>query len=818
MSRRFPALAVVLQLAVAVHNPFCLADHISPRATTIPRGGFVPACAQGCLLSFLKLDFPAAACPNSRDLSCLCTRRSTTGFTLGEGALRCVYAFCLNPGIRELQVYAICSGIRNALPNTHTAITITSTAMTTTQADPSPSTTVSETTLPTTSTLSTTYSSTLTTPTISSTSATLLSTALSSSSTLAPLDPTGLPPGLPEPPAANDEPSMTSAQVIGASIGGAVAGASLLALIILLLLKSRRKRMMAAHESEFEIGGQMSEPTPQGSTAGYRGGPTLGSPIGIYNEPVARRLTHPSNTTKQSEATSPDAGNFPYPYPAYSHSGSDDASLSTPNATKSKSPRRISQLLPEKPNYEVYSSQHPITERLGRRPESSATVFEEDYDGDRKALLAANSHWPTAHPGGGYKNMSAYRNYSQPQQFGIQYTTYQNTGRHQPQHRQRPQPPTLRLVTPARSNSYQGRTNMATSPPKVMYQRVDSGLSMRSNGTRLGGHPNLYPRAGAGAGAGAWRHGGSVDLNRRRPNDRTSAGSVTSFESVDMNDGNRNGNAGIVPKRTTVRLSPVRERPTSPDPNAYPAPLSRPVRYPPMNGRSASTSYNFQGQGYSERVNDVTMGNGANGGNSRLYPYPYPYPYRNPAGTTNNIPKFPKFHQPLRPPIPRPQPESQTQPQPQPQPQHQYSPPTLNEPRNSRTSSNSNSSSNNSLLSKRRGEAMADKMESELDVDKASRRRPSPLNSGSKSESGAGAAAQGGLRTPLPSVGFKARQNRQAQERQQQKQQQQQGRRDRDMTDDDNVADVEQQSDLLGSQGRKLTPTRRGPDLYLNVE
>ncbi|KLJ11944.1 hypothetical protein EMPG_12909 [Blastomyces silverae] len=784
MSRRFQALAVVLQLAVAVQNPFCLADHISPRATTISRGNFVPACAQGCLLSFIKSDFSAAACPNPGDLSCLCTRRSTTGFTLGEGALRCVYAFCLNPGIRELQVYTICAGIRNALPNTHTAITITSTAMTATQPDPNPSATISETILPPTLTLSTTDSSTLTTTTTSSTSTTLLSTS-------ALTDPTGLPPGTPEPPAANDEPSMTSAQVIGASIGGAVAGALLLALIILLLLKKRRKKMMAAHESEFEIGGQMSEPPPQGSIAGYRGGPTLGSPIGIYNEPVVRRLTHPSNTTKQSEATSPDAGNLSYPYPAYSHSGSDDASLSTPNATKSKSPRRISQLLPEKPNYEVYSSQHPITERLGRRPESSDTVFEEDYD--RKPLIAANNHYPPAHPSGGYKNMSVNRNYSQPQQYGLQYATYQNAERQQPQHqqrRQRQQPPTLRLVTPGSGNSYQGRTNMTTSPPKVTYQRADSGLSMRPTGTGLGGQSNLYSRAGAGAGsgAGAWRHGGLVDQNRRRANERTSAGSVASFESVDSNDGNRNGNVGTVPQRTTVRLSPVRERSTSPDPNAYPAPLSKPLRYPPMNGRSASTSYNFRGQRHSERANDVTMGNGANGGSSRLYPYP------------NSA-------------------ESQTQPQPQ--TQHQYSPHTPNEPRNSGTSSNSNSNSNNSLLSKRRGEAMADKMENELDVNKASRRRPSPLNSGSKSDSGAGAAAQGALRTPSPSVAFQARQKRQAQERQQQKQQKQQrqqGRRDRDMTDDDSDVYVEQQSDLLGSQGRKLTPTRRGPDLYLNVE
>ncbi|OJD16960.1 hypothetical protein AJ78_02894 [Emergomyces pasteurianus Ep9510] len=823
MSGRFPTrLAIVLYCAVAVPNPFCQAEN-SFRATSILGGDTVPACAQDCLLSSIKSELPTTVCPNPRDLSCLCSRRSTTGFTLGEIALRCVYISCLDPGIRELHVYSICSGIRNALPNTHSAITITPTTMTSRKSDPTPSTAFSETTFLPTSTPSVIPSSILATPTSSNSIKTSLSaTLLSSTSTST--QPTGQPSESPEPPAAKDAPPMTSAQVIGVSIGGAAAGALVLALIIILLLKRRRKKMMANHESEFEIGGQMSEPPPQDFMAGYRSGPALGSPIGIYNEPVVRRLTLPTNNTRQSAASAPSAGasagNFTYPYPTYRHSDSDDASLSTPNAIKSNSPRRISQLLPEKPTYEVHSSQHPITKRLGRRPDSSTTVFEDEGEDDRRALIAANNYWAPTRPSGGYNSMSTSRNFSQQQQYGHQYPAgYQNNGRQpqQQQRRQRRQPPMLRLVTPASNNAYQPRTNMTTSPPKVTYQRTYFGTSIPPNGQTSGEHLNFYPTTGAGAGAGSVRYEGSVEAqssqNRRRANDRTSTGSVTSFESVESNGGTRNGNIAAVPKRTTVRLSPVRERSISPDPNACPKPLPEPLLDPPMMGPSGAYYSDFQAQGQRQGRNEKIKG--LNSNDSRSYPYqyphphPYPYPYPYSASAANKVPEFPKFHQPLRPPIPPPKQEPQPLNQRQ---QHQYSPHATGERRNSETSSSSNNNSNssNSLLSKRRGEAVADKMENELNVNKASGRRPSPLNSGNKSDD-TGARVRGGLRTPSPSLAFQTWQKRQAQ------QQQQERRQGRENTSDDSDDYVEQ-FDLSGAQGRKLTPTRRGPDLYLNVE
>ncbi|QSS63053.1 hypothetical protein I7I51_00110 [Histoplasma capsulatum] len=741
MSRHFHTLlAIVLHLAVAVPIPFCRAENIPPRATNITAGNVVPDCAQGCLASFIESDFPTAACQNARDLSCLCTRRSTAGFTLGEA-------------------------------------TTTTTTTTTTEAQRTHSPTLAEPTPSPTSNSSISLSSTMVKPITSSTSIALHSTPLPSStlvstSTFFFPQPTGLPPEPSEPPPVEDAHPMTSAQVIGISIGGAAAGALLLALIIIFCLKRRRNKVMTAHESGFEIGGQMSEPSPLDFLVGYRGDRALRSPIGIYNEPVARRLTLPANNASQPAGTASDARNAPFSYPAYSQRDSDDASLSTPNAPpNSKSPRRLSQLLPEKPNYEAFSSQDPIAEPTRRRPESAATLFFEEDNEDRRTLAAANTQRPPTHPSGRYDRMpvNANRNQSQNKQYGPQYAAHQNNGRQQqPQQQQRQrqrQPPTLRLVTPASSSSCHARTNMTMSPPKVTYQRMDYGSPMRPNGIAPSGHLNFYSQAGAGA----WRHEGPIDQSRRRSNDRTLTGSVTGSESVESNVGSRNRNGGSATKRSSARLSPVRERSTSPDPNAYPKPLSIPLKYPPMTGRSAPHNNNFQGQDPSERCNDMSISGGANGSKSRLYSYPYhhqhPYQHQlhNTSGGARNIPKFPKFpkfHQPLRPPM-RLQPPPHTRNQ---QPQHHYPSYTSYTKGRHNNCTSSNTSSSYSLLSKRRGEATAEKMESELDVSKASGLRPSPLNSANKSGAGDLGAAQGVLETPSPSLAFQEWQERQAQQ------------------------------------------------------
>jgi hypothetical protein len=51
---------------------------------------FVPTCAQACFLSFLDSNFDAGICDPAPTLDCLCSHNTTTGYTVGEGAVQCI--------------------------------------------------------------------------------------------------------------------------------------------------------------------------------------------------------------------------------------------------------------------------------------------------------------------------------------------------------------------------------------------------------------------------------------------------------------------------------------------------------------------------------------------------------------------------------------------------------------------------------------------------------------------------------------------------------------------------------------------------------
>jgi len=86
----------------------------------------IPTCAQSCLEDFVATTFPAAICPDQQDISCLCTSGSTSGFTIGEGALRCVASACTNPQSSDFTAaYDACAGIPKSLPMTHGTLTAT---------------------------------------------------------------------------------------------------------------------------------------------------------------------------------------------------------------------------------------------------------------------------------------------------------------------------------------------------------------------------------------------------------------------------------------------------------------------------------------------------------------------------------------------------------------------------------------------------------------------------------------------------------------------------------------------------------------------
>jgi len=87
----------------------------------------IPTCAQACLETFIAESFPSSTCGPPPDFGCLCTSDSTSGLTVGEGALGCLFSSDCGE-INELEaasVYDVCITIENAKPNTHSTLTAT---------------------------------------------------------------------------------------------------------------------------------------------------------------------------------------------------------------------------------------------------------------------------------------------------------------------------------------------------------------------------------------------------------------------------------------------------------------------------------------------------------------------------------------------------------------------------------------------------------------------------------------------------------------------------------------------------------------------
>ncbi|KAL4725316.1 hypothetical protein ACLX1H_007463 [Fusarium chlamydosporum] len=121
-------------------------------ATNVPNefSSFIPSCAAECFASFLNVNYVLDACTGRPLLDCLCSRRGSLGFTLGEGAMQCVSAersigfcstveasgmssfsrvlhhMCLHNLERVIErAYAICDGRPNAAHPTYLTITAT---------------------------------------------------------------------------------------------------------------------------------------------------------------------------------------------------------------------------------------------------------------------------------------------------------------------------------------------------------------------------------------------------------------------------------------------------------------------------------------------------------------------------------------------------------------------------------------------------------------------------------------------------------------------------------------------------------------------
>ena len=88
--------------------------------------GVVPPCAQTCLEFFVAENFPSSICGPPPNINCLCTSDSTSGFTVGEGALECLFTGCgAVYDSRAIAAYDVCATVENAKPNTHGTLTAT---------------------------------------------------------------------------------------------------------------------------------------------------------------------------------------------------------------------------------------------------------------------------------------------------------------------------------------------------------------------------------------------------------------------------------------------------------------------------------------------------------------------------------------------------------------------------------------------------------------------------------------------------------------------------------------------------------------------
>lgn len=135
----------------------------------------IPTCAQDCVASFLAEDYPNTLC-SQKELDCLCRINSLSGFTLGEGSLRCVVSACslsTNTTDERVAAYYICSDTNGARSMTHGTITATAPTSRISPATPvmpefslspltSQSRTPSSSLLPVTTTLSSSTTTTLT--------------------------------------------------------------------------------------------------------------------------------------------------------------------------------------------------------------------------------------------------------------------------------------------------------------------------------------------------------------------------------------------------------------------------------------------------------------------------------------------------------------------------------------------------------------------------------------------------------------------------------------------------------------------------------
>ncbi|KAL4748586.1 hypothetical protein BDW72DRAFT_180057 [Aspergillus terricola var. indicus] len=375
----------------------------STNATTVSLLDLLPKCASQCLEDFISTEYPRGACSEGCDLNYLCTTDTTSGYTLGEAGLRCSLSKCSMEVALSFDTYSICDDVPGALPRTHPTIvaTITSPANPTSTVRPTtvittePETTDTPTTIRPVSTETANTSTSLTT-TQSQTSSSESTehpeteTDKPTATTTTTTTTTGSSPSATSSEASNEPgqgSNLNSGAVIGVSVASGIAGFFIIGVIIFFCCRKIRRK--AQDREFFEIGGHMTEPPdfsfpPKRPPMGPR--PSPKKLFGTDSESV--RLVSPADAEYQDPAqypavvvTQPEED---YEYGRMSAMNTARAGFqSTSNldfdAESTVSSRTVSDLLPDKPTYELYPRPLRWSQHKKARPFSGATVFEQNH-------------------------------------------------------------------------------------------------------------------------------------------------------------------------------------------------------------------------------------------------------------------------------------------------------------------------------------------------------------------------------------------------------------------------------------------------------
>lgn len=530
----------------------------------------IPSCAQPCVEKFVTSEYPSNSCSGLGDIDCLCRTNTTSGLTLGEATLSCTISFCSLDVVSSSNVYEICNSVSGALPETHP--TITATILQTTSTFIPASSTQTSTSNTAYSTPSASKTTLVTSPSSTRPVTTSQSSPSTSWTTSIKSSASQSAHSSPSPSATQSASSLSTPAVVGVSVSTGISALFLAGVFFYFCVRKIRR----GKSETFEIGGSMAEPPDFAPSTPRNPPPNPGQNAGentvkptFHNFPLEPVTRGGPLITVTKQAAGP------------APTGEAIGIAITPETERGGSPesqssqRTLSQLLPDKPDYALYPEPLRLS-RQGVRPTSGGTAFEED-SGRRRSIFG-----PLLEVA---RNQPTRADKLTGQQF-----PRKGNGRPYPG---LPSDPRALIYAAERTQ------NQKPHPGGQMVQLpVQQNKSSDANGGRHHGPSRgdtdwpLNDRNRRSFGRGLSRLGGRRSSLNRRSNSRNSECSDTSFESIDTEDDDGTPDWNLPPAKP---LSPVRENSAPLDATQvtglsllYPTGNS-PVKYPKMP-RSASVS------------------------------------------------------------------------------------------------------------------------------------------------------------------------------------------------------------------------------------